>query len=286
MKERRGELQVGLAAGGELRWAVADLSVLLEEARSRLDLSPVAAVALGRCLSGAALLQRLSTQTSSRLVIEIRGDGPLRSILAEANSRGDVRGMVGEPHVEAPGSVGDTLAVGPAIGKGLMRVVREQEGRYHQSQVELISGEIGKDLAHYLDQSEQRRSAILLGVLVKPAGVAAAGGLMVEVLPAAEDRTIGRLEDNIRHVGSPSRVIDRGGLELMLQRTLHRLEPEVVERRELRYRCRCRRETLFRHLVHLSPQDRGDLSGEDGALDVECGFCGTTYRFMRAEFEH
>ncbi|HTQ80215.1 MAG TPA: Hsp33 family molecular chaperone HslO, partial [Thermoanaerobaculia bacterium] len=207
-----GSLQLGLAGDGSLRWAVANVTELVEEARDRLDLSPVAAAALGRCLAGAALLLRLASKTPTRLLLEIRGDGPLGRVLAEADQEGNLRGMVGNPHVDVPPTPAGKLDVGRAVGRGTLRVLREHEGgsSYH-SQVALVSGEIGEDVAHYLAQSEQSRTAVLLGVLAKPHGVAAAGGMIVEVLPGAPEGTVSQLERNIASIPGVSHLVEAGG---------------------------------------------------------------------------
>src|SRR6185295_4039611 len=184
----QGTLELGMAGNGSFRWAVADITEVMEEVRDRFDLWPVPAAALGRCLAGAALLQRLATKTPSRLMLEVRGDGPLLRILAEADDEGNLRGIVGDGRVQVPDWPNGKLGVGRAVGKGYLRVLREYErGNSYQSQVELVSGEIGEDVAFYLSQSEQTRSAVLLGVLGKPSGVAAAGGMVVEVLPGAAE---------------------------------------------------------------------------------------------------
>ena len=207
-----GRLHIGLAGGGSLRWAAADLTPVVEEARRRLDLSPLASAALGRSLTGAALLLRLAAKTPARLVVEIRGDGPMRLVLAEADQQGNLRGMVGQPRLHLPEAPGGKLPVGNAIGKGLLRVLREQDGASYQSQVALVTGEIGTDLAHYLEQSEQTQSAVLVGVLAKPEGVAAAGGMIVEVLPGAREVDVERLEANIARLAGVSRTIEEQGL--------------------------------------------------------------------------
>jgi molecular chaperone Hsp33 len=279
-----GLLQLGLAGDGALRWAVADVTRIVEEARGRLDLSPVAAAALGRCLAGAALLLRLATKTPSRLLLEIRGDGPLGRVLAEADQEGNLRGMVGNPHVDVPNTPEGKLAVGRAVGKGTLRVLREHEGgaSYH-SQVALVSGEIGDDVAHYLEQSEQSRSAVLLGVLAKPYGVAAAGGMIVEVLPGAPEGTLARLEKNIAGIPGVSHLVEAGGSGNVVETLLAGLDREVRETQALRYRCRCNRERLLQHLVLLSDDDRDHLRGEDGTIEADCAFCGSKYVYTPAE---
>jgi molecular chaperone Hsp33 len=280
----QGRLELGMAGSGSFRWAVADITDVLEELRDRFDLWPVPAAALGRCLAGAALLQRLATKTPSRLMLEVRGNGPLLRLLAEADDEGNLRGMVGDGRVQVPDWPNGKLGVGRAVGKGYLRVLREYEkGNSYNSQVELVSGEIGEDVAHYLSQSEQTRSAVLLGVLGKPSGVAAAGGMVVEVLPGASEESVARLESNISGIRGVSHLLEEGGAAHVVEQVLAGLDREIKEVRSLRYRCRCSRERLRRHLVLLSAEDREYLRQDDGIVQADCAFCGTRYRFRPEE---
>jgi molecular chaperone Hsp33 len=274
-----GALEVGLAGGGWLRYGVADLREVVEEARLRLDLSPIAAAALGRAMSAAALLLRLAEKTPSRLVLEVRGDGPLKSVLAETDEAGHVRGMVGNPRVDLPYGAGGKLPVGAAVGAGTLRVVRELPGGSYTSQVELVSGEIGLDVAHFLSQSEQTRSAVLLGVLTRQQGVAGAGGLIVELLPGAPEGILSTLESNLAGVTGVSHLLEEGGGEQVLDAVLAGLGREVVERRRLLHRCRCSRERLRRHLVMVPEDDLAEISTDQGTVEGECVFCGARYHF-------
>lgn len=284
MTAAQGRLELGLAGEGALRWAVVNVTDVVEEARGRLDLSPVAAAALGRSLAAAALLLRLSTKTPTRLVLEVRGDGPLGRVLAEADQEGNLRGMVGNARVDLPPTPAGKLDVGGAVGSGFLRVLREHEGggSYH-SQVELVSGEIGEDVAHYLSQSEQSRSAVLLGVLAKPNGIAAAGGMIIEVLPGAPEDTVARLEQNIASIAGVSHLVEAGGIPYVVETLLAGLDREVKETSPLQFRCRCSRERLLHHLVLLSDDDRDHLSEEDGTIEADCVFCGAHYRFSPEE---
>jgi molecular chaperone Hsp33 len=280
----QGTLELGMAGNGALRWAVADITDVMEEVRDRFDLWPVPAAALGRCLAGAALLQRLSTKTPSRLMLEVRGDGPILRVLAEADDEGNLRGLVGDGRVQVPDWPGGKLGVGRAVGKGYLRVLREYEkGNSYHSQVELVSGEIGEDVAHYLAQSEQAKSAVLLGVLGRPSGVAAAGGMVVEVLPGAPEETIARLESNIAGIRGVSHLLEEGGAEHVVEQVLAGFDREVKEIRPLRYRCRCSRERLLNHLTLLPAEDRDYLRADDGAIEADCAFCGTRYRYTPEE---
>ena len=279
-----GTLELGMAGDGALRWAVADITDVMVEVRDRFDLWPVPAAALGRCLAGAALLQRLSTKTPSRLMLEVRGDGPILRVLAEADDEGNLRGLVGDGRVQVPDWPGGKLGVGRAVGKGYLRVLREYErGNSYHSQVELVSGEIGEDVAYYLAQSEQTRSAVLLGVLGKPTGVVAAGGMVVEVLPGAPEETVARLESNIAGIRGVSHLLEEGGAEHVVEQVLAGLDREVKEVRHLRYRCRCSRERLLNHLTLLPAEDRDYLKADDGAIEADCAFCGTKYRYTPEE---
>jgi molecular chaperone Hsp33 len=280
----QGTLELGLAGAGAFRWAVADITDVMEGVRDRFDLWPVPAAALGRCLAGAALLQRLSTKSPSRLMLDVRGDGPIQRVLAEADDEGNLRGMVGDGRVQVPDWPGGKLGVGRAVGKGVLRVLREYAGgNNYQTQVELVSGEIGEDVAYYLSQSEQRKSAVLLGVLGKPSGVVAAGGMVVEVLPGAPEETIARLESNIAGIRGVSHLIEEGGAEHVVEQVLAGLDREVKEVRPLRYRCRCSRERLLGHLTLLPAEDRDYLRADDGAIEADCTFCGARYRFSPEE---
>jgi molecular chaperone Hsp33 len=217
----------------------ADITLVLEEARRRLDLSPIAAVALGRSLSAAALIQRISLKMPARVVLEVVGDGPMGKVVAEVDSKGHLRGLVGNPQLETPED--GRMRIAPLLGSGFLRVTREEKRSRYSSQVELVSGELGDDITHYLEQSEQIRSAVLLGVLPRPIGIGAAGGLIVEALPGTEDEVIDQLEENIRTLEGVSSCMDRGGIPALVKAVLQGFDREIVERQPLEYRCRCNR---------------------------------------------
>jgi molecular chaperone Hsp33 len=278
-----GSLEMGLAGDGWLRYGIADLGDVVEEARERLDLSPVATAALGRAMAASTLLLRLSLKTPSRLVLEVRGDGPLRSVLAETDAEGNLRGTVGAFRVQLPQRPDRKLPVGAAVGAGTLRVVREHPKGTYASKVELVSGEIGLDVAHYLQQSEQTSSAVLLGVLTRPDGVTGAGGLIVEALPGAPEEVVRALEDNLSALGGVSRMLEEGGSEQVLDGAFAGLDREVLERRTLRHRCRCDRERLRLHLAALSDEERDSLRTERGVIEGDCVFCGVQYVFAPEE---
>ena len=279
-----GQLRLGVAGESNLRWAAVDIGAPLEEARSRVDLSPIAAVALGRALSAAALLQRFSLKAPGQLVVEVKGDGPLGRVLAEVDSRGYLRGLVGEPRLETPAS--GSLAIGWAIGKGLLKVTRWSDRGRYESQVELVSGEIGKDLVHFLEQSQQIRSAALLGVLPKPTGIAEAGGILIEAFPGTPEETLSHLESNIASMGgNVSAPLEEGGLGHLLDTVLDGMDQEELERHELRYGCGRGRDSLLQKLETLSSDDVDSIVDDEGRFAADCVFCGRRFVFAREELD-
>jgi len=262
-----GRLEAGLAALGTLRWVVVDLTLPLEEVRRRLDLSPLSAVALGRALVGAVLLRRIALKVPARLVLTIDGDGALGRIVAEASTGGTVRGTIGNP--QAPTPLDGSMALAPWIGRGSLNVIRERDGESYSSKVELVSGEIGEDLAHYLEQSEQIRSAVLLGVLPQPSGITAAGGLIVEALPGTSEEVLERLEDNLRALTGGSSTLAVGGAAALKAGVLADFDLEPLEDLPLAYECGCNREALRDRLRSLAPADLEDLLAEDSTCEAD-----------------
>lgn len=270
-----GGLRLGVA--GDLRWAVADLSAPVEYIRRRLDLAPIPAVALGRALAAAALLLRFSTKHPGRLRLEIAGDGPIGRVMAEVDGSGWMRANVGEQRF---GFDDGSLDVGRAVGEGLMRVTQVLPGKDPWvSQVKLVSGEIGKDLVHFLHQSQQVRSAALLGVLPTPDGISAAGGLLVEALPGADGEDVRRLEEQIAGLESIGELLEEGGADRLAEAVLAPFEPDELERHELRYGCVCRRDELLERVQSLPDDDLAEITADSGTCELQCAFCDGTILF-------
>ncbi|MEP7009685.1 MAG: Hsp33 family molecular chaperone HslO [Acidobacteriota bacterium] len=280
-----GTLRSGLAGGGWLRWVAVDVAPVVADVRDRLDLSPVATAALGQALASAALLLRLSLKEIGSVSIELRGDGPLGKVFAQADAEGNLRGTVGKPQLDLPPLAGGGLPVADAIGQGTLRVVRElPDGASHDSQVKLTSGAMGNQLAHYLDQSEQTRSAVLLGVLLEPTGIGGAGGVIVEAFPGVAEETLERLEQNIAALPGVGQMLGHGNLDHALATLFEGLDWESLDESPVRYRCRCSRGRLLEMLQRLPHEELAPLRNpEDGAIPAECAFCGAIYRYAMDE---
>ncbi|WP_298628905.1 Hsp33 family molecular chaperone HslO [uncultured Thermus sp.] len=289
-----GRILRGLAGEGQLRVVAADTGDVVEEARRRHGLSPTATAALGRALTGALLLAQLLLKTpKERLTLRIEGTGPLGGLLAEADAFGQVRGYVKNPQAEVPLREDGKLNVGELLGAGVLRVDRSlPNGEVYTSTVPLVSGEIAEDLAHYLWQSEQIPSAILLGVRVKGEGeVEVAGGVAIQVMPDTPEEVLSRLEANLSGIKGITPLLQEG-LEAALERLLSGLGFARTDLRALgyplneipaRFQCRCSREKALEALVFFTPEEREDMIVKDGGAEVVCHWCGEVYRFSPEE---
>jgi molecular chaperone Hsp33 len=290
-----GRILRGLAGDGNLRVVAADTTDVVEEARLRHGLSPTATAALGRAMTGALLLAQLLLKTpKERLTLRIEGAGPLGGLVAEADAFGHVRGYVKNPKAEAPLREDGKLNVGELLGPGVLRVDRSlPNGEIYTSTVPLVSGEIAEDLAHYLWQSEQIPSAVLLGVRVHGEGeVEVAGGVAVQVMPGAPEEVVARLEANLAGLQGLTPLLKEKGLEGTLEAIFQGLGYTPTDLRALgyaqneipvRFQCRCSREKALEALVFFTPEEREDMIVKDGGAEVVCHWCGEVYRFSPEE---
>jgi molecular chaperone Hsp33 len=271
----------GMAWGGDFRIIAAQTTQAVEEARLRSDLSPVATAAIGRAMTGAVLLARLLDKQVRNQWVTLRfdGSGPLGSLIAEGTVAGTVRGFVSNPHVDD-----NRVDVGAAIGpRGNLTVVRgtPPQGTPYTSQVSLVSGEIAKDLAHYLARSEQIASAVLLGVLVRPNGVHAAGGMIIQRFPHASDSAIDAMEKSIKGAPPFSTLLDKMPLEDAVQEILRGSDYKSLDPSfniPIRYSCSCTRERALKQFAFLPTDELSEIITEGGSEAV-CQFCGQKYFF-------
>lgn len=284
MKDSQGGVLIaGLAADEWLRWTAVDITGPLAEARGLRDLSPVAATALGRALSGAALLFRHALRTPERLRLTVRGDGLLGEVVAEI-SADRFRGRVGNPRLANVHFGQRRRRLGDAVGTGRLEVTRENSRGAFHSQSDLVTGEIGSDLAHYLLQSEQTRSVLAVGEMLNPDGIDAAGGYLIEVLPGAPEEVVATLEQNLAAAPAWSECLSVHGLEAALASMLTGLDFSVREQDALEYRCGCNRQAVLARLQALPEVDRLELQ-QATALVAACEYCGTEHAFEAGELE-
>lgn len=258
---------------------------LVHEACRRHGAYPTACAALGRALTGAALLGAL-LKTGQRLALKFEGNGPLKKIVVEAESNGLVRGYVGEPQVDLPPK-DRKFDVAGALGKvGLLTVTKDLRLKEpYQGIVRLYTGEIAADLAFYLASSEQIPSAVGLGVFIDPdACVSAAGGFLIQPLAPVEGGLIDRLIDQIEKLPPISELL-RGGQtpEDLLGLIFAGIPFSILEKFGLAFRCTCSKERVEKALISIGREELAALMAEDSMTSVTCEFCGENYLFRREE---
>ena len=272
------------AAEGGIR-AVGIISTrLTEEARQRHKLSYVATAALGRTMSAGLLLASSMKRENSRVNIRVKGNGPLGGLLVDAGLDGTVRGYVFNPDVELPPNPQGKLDVGGAVGnEGFLYVVRDiGHGYPYSSTVELVSGEIGEDITHYLFTSEQTPSALLVGVFVGADGVTAAGGILVQIMPKAaqNEALISTLEARIAELKGFTPLLREGKtLPEIFESLLGDLGLEIFPDVQLvRFDCRCSFDRVLSALRTLGEAELLDMIEKDGGAEATCEFCGEVYQ--------
>jgi molecular chaperone Hsp33 len=272
------------AAEGGIRAVGVITTRLTEEARQRHKLSYVATAALGRTMSGGLLLASSMKREGSRVNIRVRGEGPLGGILIDAGLDGTVRGYVDNPGVELPPNAAGKLDVGKAVGRdGYLYVVRDVGYGYpYSSTVELVSGEIGDDIAHYLATSEQTPSALVVGVFVGAEGVTAAGGILIQVMPKAvrDEALVQTLEGRIAKLAGFTPLLQAGKtLPEIFEQLLGDMDlvmlPEV---QMVRFHCGCSFDRVLGALKMLGEAELQDMIEKDNGAEATCHFCGEVYQ--------
>jgi molecular chaperone Hsp33 len=268
----------GMAGGGDFRVVAAQTTIAVDTAREILDLSPVAADALGRAMTGALLLARLLAKDSRQQYVTLRfeGNGPLGAVIADGNVQGGVRGYVANPVPDDP-----TLDVSRAIGRGRLIVVRgtPPTGTPYTTQMLLEGSGVAQDLTRYLLNSEQIASAVLLGVLNRRDGVAAAGGMVIQAFPHASERAIAKIEQRIKEAPPLSTLLEKMPIEDVVATVLHDVDYKQIDEScplPVAYTCQCTRD---RAIGSLSLFERDELVEmiDEGGTEVVCQFCGRRY---------
>jgi molecular chaperone Hsp33 len=278
------ELARAVSTAGGVRAVALVGTALVREAARRHATSPTATTALGRALMGGVLLA-VGSQDGESLQFQFRGDGPLGPLTVIADGTGAVRGFAARPHAAVPAREG-RVDVGTAVGRGTLSVVRSRPTwrQPYTGIVELESGEIAVELARYLAHSEQRRSAVALGLLLDGEGLCeAAGGWLVEALPGAAEEEIARLEANTQALAHPSEAVrDGAGADALLDRLLDGLGSRGCERAHPRFACGCSRERAIHAAGLLGREEALELALQASGLEVRCEFCAERY-VLRAE---
>lgn len=281
------ELVRALSADGGVAVRAVVGTEFVAEATSRHEMAPTARAALGRALLGAVLLA-VGGKDRESVQLEIRGNGPLKTLIAMSDPLGRARGYVANPTADPPPRRG-RLDVAGAIGLGILTVSRRRPDwkRAHMGTVELRTSEVAQDLTHYLAESEQIPSAVGLGTGIDSRGeVEAAGGFLVQATPGADDDVLARVEHNVKALPSPSELVRSGhGGDALLDRLLEGVGSRERSRDTPRFHCPCTRERALRTLQLLGRDELSSMIAERETQEVRCQFCGQRYDFAPAALE-
>ena len=285
----RDEIVRAITADGLVKAAAITGRDLVERARNIHTLLPVATAALGRTLMAASLMGDAMKIDGSSLTLQIKGGGPLGTILAVSDEAGNVRGYVQNPHVELMEKAPGKLDVGRAVGEtGSLTVIKDLGMKEpYVGTIDLLSGEIADDIAAYFVESEQIPTACALGVLVgTDQSVTSAGGYLIQLLPGAGEDIITKIEAGVQRVGSVSHALE-GGLDGagLLRAVLSDFDLDILETHPVEYRCYCSRDRVTRALISIGREELSSLIQEQGQAELTCQFCDQSYRYSKEDLE-
>ncbi|MDQ5985051.1 MAG: 33 kDa chaperonin [Syntrophus sp. SKADARSKE-3] len=249
--------------------------------------APTASAALGRALTGGALMAMLLKKDQS-LALKFEGNGPLGRIVVEADRLGNVRGLVGNPDADLPPRAGKLDVSGVVGNNGLLTVIKDLGGQEnYQGIVTIRSGEIAQDLAYYFAESEQIPSAVGLGVFVEPdETVTASGGFLIQAFPPADDAMIDTLMERLEKLPPVTQILRNGGTPGTILEAIFGDTPlHTLEMGALNLACSCNQRRLERVVISLGPAEIASLIEEHGDIDITCEFCRTTYHFEKKELQ-
>ena len=260
---------------------------IVERARQIHKLLPTATAALGRLLSAASMMGNMQKTEDGSITLQIKGGGPLGTLLAVSDAEGNVRGYVDNPQISLLEKYRGKLDVGAAVGAdGMLTVIRDLRMKEpYVGSVELVSGEIAEDITQYFVQSEQIPTACALDVLIDTdQSVRAAGGYLVQLMPGATDDMIDKIEAGIQKAGAVSKLLDEGmDGKGLLETVLSEFELEILEQTPVAYRCYCSRERVTRTLISLGKKELQDIVDEGKPIDIDCQFCDEIYHYTPAD---
>lgn len=280
-----------ITSDGAVMACAAETSELVFKA-SKLHLtSPVATAALGRLLTAAAIMGAQLKQDDASITLRIKGDeSETGAVIAVSDSRGNVRGYLQNPDCPTEYYPNGKLNVAKAVGRtGVLNVMRDYgAGEPYCGQVPLVSGEIAEDITSYYATSEQIPTVCALGVLLDKEDheVLLAGGLLIQLLPGADESTIDKLEKSVAELEPMTTMLAKGmTMQEICKKALSGFEVEVLDESPVRYACTCSREKVINAFITLSDDEIRSLADEKGYAEAICHFCKKKHRFSKLQLE-
>lgn len=278
-----------LACEGRISVVCADTTELVEKARTTHDLSPVVTAAFGRLLSITTIMGSEMKNNTDKLTIQLKGNGPIGKMTVVCNNIPEIKGYVTNAHVDLPLNEDGKLDVGTAVGNtGFINVIKDIGLKEPYIGISpLQSGEIAEDFANYFVTSEQKQSAVALGVLVNKDGVKASGGYVINPMPDATSDDISQVEQAIFKAGSMSKMLDQGlSLKEIAEKITEDENIKILEENIVPvYKCNCSKENMATALSTLGKEDLREIIDKDEKAELVCHFCNKKYNFSKEELE-
>lgn len=292
----------GIDHSGSFRIYLTISTDMVEEARKIHDTTPLASAGLGRVLTGAGLMGLMLKNDSDKLTVLFKGDGPAKQILATATANGYVKGYIANPDVDLPLNDKGKLDVGGSLGIGELTVIKDLGLREpYVGTIALVDGEIADDLTAYYYISEQQNTAISLGVKVDvDCTIKAAGGMIIQMLPNAQEEAVDALEAMLEKLPPITSLIEEvseanagkseeGVLQAMADRIFadmpQEYSAETLDFKSMRWYCDCSEERLEKILMTIGVKDLTEIIEEDGQAELVCQFCCKKYHFDKEHLE-
>lgn len=275
---------------GSIMASAIDSSDIVNTAQIIHKTTPVATAALGRLLTASSLMGTMLKQKNASITLNIKAGGPLGAVVAVSDSKGNCRGYVDNTNCETTYYDNGKLNVAEAVGKnGVLNVLRDYgSGSPYIGQVEIISGEIAEDITNYYATSEQIPTVCALGVLLdkENGDVLLAGGLLIQLLPGADEKIAAKLEENASKLEPVTTMLAKGiSIEDMCKKALDGFEMEILDEYPIDYVCTCSKDRVLRSLSTLTNDDLKTLPDEDGNTEVNCNFCNKNYNITTEDIE-
>lgn len=278
----------GTAADGMVRAIAITARSTVQTAHDNHNTSPLVSAALGRLMMAGQMMGAMFKHPDELITLEVRGDGPIGGLTVTANNQGQVKGFANHPNVWLPLNDKGKLDVGAGVGRGTLTVVRDIPGTTpYSSQTELVTGEIGDDLAAYFTLSDQIPTSVGVGVLVDTdTSIRQAGGFIVQLMPDYEYWLIDELEHNLQDVTSVTNMLEDGMTPTdILCHILRDLDYQELEVMPAEFHCGCNEERAGRAVLALGEDELRDMIAKDETAEVYCHFCGRRHHLSPAELQ-
>ena len=285
MEAKDRMLQIDLC-GGQVRVMLCETTETVQRCADIHSTTPVCTAALGRLMTGTAMLGIMMKGEKESVTVTIKGDGPMGTLVAVAD-HGKLRACADNPQAELPLREDGKLDVGGAVGHhGRMSVIKDLALRKNYiGQSELVNGEIAMDFAQYFTVSEQQPSLVALGVLVSGESVLKAGGLLIQPLPGCPDEIIDQLELRSPMFADISREMTFAPVEQLCADWFRGMDPKILESTPISYTCSCSRGRMEKALISLGKKDLQSLIEEDKGAELVCHFCHSKYFFTTEQLQ-